>query len=71
VEDVKWNVDRTKEKGGRYSKNAKGFVPAKSTNISFYPKLWCKLFDLAKAYMQLTIDNTFPKHESAFVTDPH
>ncbi|KAF8134028.1 hypothetical protein EV363DRAFT_1295397 [Boletus edulis] len=46
------NVDSTKKKGGRYSKNLKGSIPSKTTNISFYPQLWRKLLNLAKAHIE-------------------
>ena len=51
MDNMEGNVDNAKKKGGRYSKNVKSSVPAKSTNISFYPGLWHKLLNLAKAHM--------------------
>ncbi|KAF8133443.1 hypothetical protein EV363DRAFT_1295587 [Boletus edulis] len=61
------NVDSTKKKGGRYSKNLKGSIPSKTTNISFYPQSWRKLLNLAKAHMrlQVAIDDAFLKLETA------
>ncbi|KAI6163469.1 hypothetical protein EDD17DRAFT_1756052 [Pisolithus thermaeus] len=40
---------------GRYSRNAKGTIPIKPTLIAFYPPLWMKLLNLAKAHMQLYV----------------
>lgn len=61
------NVDGAKKKGGRYSKNPKGSIPSKTTNISFYPQSWRKLLNLAKARMrlQVAVDDAFPKLETA------
>ena len=64
-------IPNGKKKGGHYSKNPKGSIAAKATLISFYPPIWHKLLDLAKACMWLhvAIENGFPilevvvKHE--------
>ncbi|KAI6004633.1 hypothetical protein EDD15DRAFT_2191456 [Pisolithus albus] len=61
--------DSTKDQlhRGRYSRNAKGTVPIKPTLIAFYPPLWAKLLDLAKARMRLyvAVENAFPRLEDA------
>ena len=56
-----------KKKGGRYSKHSKGSIALKPTNMSFYPELWRKVLDLAKARMRLhvAVANAFPKIEHA------
>ncbi|KAI9460021.1 hypothetical protein HD554DRAFT_2176797 [Boletus coccyginus] len=56
-----------KKKSGRYSIHPKGSVAAKDTTISFYPELWRKLLDLAKARMRLhvAVEDAFPKLEKA------
>lgn len=56
-----------KKKGGRYSKHSKGSIALKPTNMSFYPELWRKVLDLAKARMRLhvAVANAFPKIECA------
>ncbi|KIJ65319.1 hypothetical protein HYDPIDRAFT_28030 [Hydnomerulius pinastri MD-312] len=45
-----WN-----RRGGKYSKNAKGSIPAKPTTLAFFGPLWTKLLDAAKARMRLYI----------------
>ncbi|KAI5999535.1 hypothetical protein EDD15DRAFT_2193599 [Pisolithus albus] len=61
--------DSTKDQlhRGRYSRNAKGTVPIKPMLIAFYPPLWAKLLDLAKARMRLyvAVENAFPRLEDA------
>ena len=56
-------------RGGRYSKNVKGAVAVRPTLIGFYPPLWVKLLDLAKAHMRLyiAVENAFPRLEDADV----
>ncbi|KAI6128079.1 hypothetical protein EDD16DRAFT_1701993 [Pisolithus croceorrhizus] len=51
----------------KYSKNPKGSQPVKSLTASFFPPLWNKLFDLAKAQMQfyVALEEPAPQHEVA------
>lgn len=66
--DVKMNditdgsvQDQAKGQRGRWSINPKGTKPAKLTNSNYYPLLWMKLLDCAKAWMHqhVAIDNAF------------
>ncbi|KAI5988730.1 hypothetical protein EDD15DRAFT_2371063 [Pisolithus albus] len=51
----------------KYSKNPKGSQPVKSSTAGFFPPLWNKLFDLAKARMRLyvALEEPVPRHEVA------
>ncbi|KAI6156261.1 hypothetical protein EDD17DRAFT_1764407 [Pisolithus thermaeus] len=51
----------------KYSKNPKGSQPVKSLTAGFFPPLWNKLFDLAKAQMQfyVALEEPVPQHEVA------
>jgi len=66
-EDAANPNDEPEKRGGQYSKNPKGSVVAKPTTISFYPELWHKLLDLARARMHLhvAVEDAFPKLEIA------
>ncbi|KAI6013899.1 hypothetical protein EDC04DRAFT_2609133 [Pisolithus marmoratus] len=51
----------------QYLKNAKGSQPVKSSTAGFFPPLWNKLFDLAKAWVGLyvALEEPIPQHEGA------
>ncbi|KAI6010530.1 hypothetical protein BKA83DRAFT_4503368 [Pisolithus microcarpus] len=51
VIDPKGDSTKDQLRRGRYSRNAKGTVPIKPMLIAFYPPLWAKLLNLAKARM--------------------
>ena len=66
--DVKMNditdgsvQNQAKGQRGRWSINPKKTKPAKLTNSNYYPLLWMKLLDCAKAWMHqhVAIDNAF------------
>ncbi|KIK22791.1 hypothetical protein PISMIDRAFT_101775 [Pisolithus microcarpus 441] len=65
VIDPKGDSTKDQLRHGRYSRNAKGTVPIKPTLIAFYPPLWAKLLNLAKARMRLyvAVENAFPQLE--------
>ncbi|KAI6018691.1 hypothetical protein BKA83DRAFT_4496178 [Pisolithus microcarpus] len=67
VIDPKGDSTKDQLRRGRYSRNAKGTVPIKPTLIAFYPPLWAKLLNLAKARMRLyvAVENAFPQLEDA------
>ncbi|KAI6017384.1 hypothetical protein BKA83DRAFT_4497262 [Pisolithus microcarpus] len=67
VIDPKGDSTKDQLRRGRYSRNAKGTVPIKPTLIAFYPPLWAKLLNLAKARMRLyvAVENAFPRLEDA------
>ncbi|KAI6011393.1 hypothetical protein BKA83DRAFT_4502437 [Pisolithus microcarpus] len=67
VIDPKSDSTKDQLRRGRYSRNAKGTVPIKPTLIAFYPPLWVKLLNLAKAHMRLyvAVENAFPRLEDA------
>ena len=52
---------------GRYSKHSKDSIVAMPSLLAFYPPLWRKLLDFAKARMRLhiAVENTFPWLEQA------
>ncbi|KAG6373012.1 hypothetical protein JVT61DRAFT_7065 [Boletus reticuloceps] len=54
--------NQLKVRKGRWSVNLKGSKPVSPTTLAFYPPLWQKLLDLAKARMRLyvTVENPFP-----------
>ena len=59
--------DKPKRRHGKYSKNPKGFKPAKPTSIGFYPPLWTKLLNHCKSSMRLALimNTPFPRIETA------
>ncbi|KAI6023981.1 hypothetical protein BKA83DRAFT_4492673 [Pisolithus microcarpus] len=67
VIDPKGDSTKDQLRRGRYSRNAKGTIPIKPTLIAFYPPLWAKLLNLAKARMRLyvAVENAFPRLEDA------
>ncbi|KAG6377811.1 hypothetical protein JVT61DRAFT_14585 [Boletus reticuloceps] len=54
--------NQSKNRKGRWSVNPKGTKPVSPTTLAFYPPLWQKLLDCAKARMRLyvTVENPFP-----------
>ncbi|KAF8119895.1 hypothetical protein EV363DRAFT_1194276 [Boletus edulis] len=54
--------DQPEGRKGKWSVNPKGTKPVKPTTLAFFPPLWVRLLDLAKARMQLYIlvDDAFP-----------
>ncbi|KAF8547546.1 hypothetical protein OG21DRAFT_1490133 [Imleria badia] len=54
--------DQPEGRKGKWSVNPKGTKPVKPTTLAFFPPLWVRLLDLAKARMRLYIlvDDAFP-----------
>ncbi|KAF8122123.1 hypothetical protein EV363DRAFT_1405241 [Boletus edulis] len=54
--------DQPEGRKGKWSVNPKGTKPVKPTTLTFFPLLWVRLLDLAKARMRLYIlvDDAFP-----------
>ncbi|KAF8425365.1 hypothetical protein L210DRAFT_3653223 [Boletus edulis BED1] len=54
--------DQPEGRKGKWSVNPKGTKPVKPTTLAFFPLLWVRLLDLAKARMRLYIlvDDAFP-----------
>ncbi|KAG6369926.1 hypothetical protein JVT61DRAFT_13310 [Boletus reticuloceps] len=54
--------DQPEGRKGKWSINPKGTKPVKPTTLAFFPPLWVRLLDLAKARTRLYIlvDNAFP-----------
>ncbi|KAF8132957.1 hypothetical protein EV363DRAFT_1449155 [Boletus edulis] len=59
--------NQPEERKGRWSVNPKGTKLVNPTTLAFFPPLWTKLLDFAKAHMRLytTVENPFPSLANA------